>query len=267
MSCSSAGPTLRWYRYDMASTLLHLVRAAALLAMTADAQAARPFGPGERIRWSVTYMKVQAGQAWAEVDRAEEGALVIRGGARNAPWYGRFYTIDDAVQSRWDPAGPGSALYITRFREGGFHQDQRMEIAADGIRVERSQRFDEGWRSWVDDYPGPGVAVEDPTTAFYRVRLLPLESGQRYEFPVFSGRETWPLRLVVDPREELETVLGVIPVIPVRVFTEHEGDLEQRGNIVLYLSDDERRVPVRAIMHTNFGPIRADLLSYTPTGE
>ncbi len=251
----------------MDSPLPPLACAAALWAMAARAQAAPPFGPGERIRWSVTYMKVQAGHAWAEVDAEEGGGLAIRAGARNAPWYGRLYAIDDLVQSRWDPTGPGSTLYLTRFREGGFHQDQRMELGPAGVRVERSQRFDGGWRSWVDEYPGSGVAVEDPTTAFFRVRMLPLVSGQRYEFPVFSGRETWPLRLVVDPRQELDTVLGLIPVIPVRVFTEHEGDLEQRGNIVLFLSDDERRVPVRAILHTNFGPIRADLVSYTPPGE
>ena len=211
-------------------------------------------------------MKVKAGQAWAEVKAGDAGTLHIRGGAKNADWYGRFYTIDDLVRSQWDPSGPGSLSYTTRFREGSFHQDQVMDIAADGIRVERSQRFDTGWRSWVDEYPGPGGPVEDPTTAFFRLRLLPLVSGEVYSFPVFSGKETWELRVEVEPRTRLETALGELEVIPVRLFTKHQGDLEQKGRIVLYLSDDERRVPVRAILQTNVGPIRADIISYTPTG-
>ena len=251
----------------MKSRLLELGCTAAIAALPATAQAASPFGPGERIRWSVSYMKVQAGQAWAEVAPAPGGALLITGGARNAAWYGRIYTIDDEVRSLWNPAGPGSSSYVTRFREGGFHQDQRMEITPDGIRVERSQRFDDGWRSWTDSYPGPGLAVEDPTTAFFRVRLLPLVSGESYRFPVFSGRETWELRVEVQPRAMLETALGELSVIPVRVFTHHQGDLEQKGRITLYLSDDSRRIPVRAIMHTNVGPIRADIISYQPPGE
>lgn len=240
---------------------------AAAVALPAVVHGSTPFGPGERIRWTVSYMKVQAGQAWVEVDEAPGGAMLIVGGARNATWYGRFYTIDDEVRSLWNPSGPGSSSYTTRFREGGFHQDQRMVIRPDGIQVERSQRFDEGWRSWVDSYPGPGVAVEDPTTAFFRVRLLPLVSGESYRFPVFSGRETWELRVEVQPRTRLETTLGELAVIPVRVFTLHQGDLEQKGRITLYLSDDSRRIPVRAIMHTNVGPIRADIISYQPAGE
>ncbi len=248
-------------------TVRRLACTAALAALPGAAQAALPFGPGERVRWSVTYMKVKAGQAWVSVDRQDDGLLSIVGGARNASWYGRFYTIDDEVRSSWDPRGPGSRRYVTRFREGGFHQDQRIEIAPDGIRVERSQRFDDGWKDWVEDYEGPGRAVEDPTTAFFRIRLLPLVSGESYRFPVFSGRETWELRVDVEPRQSLKTALGELQVIPVQIFTQHQGDLEQRGRIVLYLSDDSRRIPVRAIMHTNVGPIRADIISYQPPSE
>ena len=212
-------------------------------------------------------MKVRAGHAWAEVGQGDDGALLITGGVRNAHWYARFYTIDDWVQSRWDPLALGSSRYLTRFREGDFHQDQHVEIASDAIRVERSQRFSEGWREWVDDYPGPGRAVEDPTTAFFRIRLLPLTSGESYRFPVFSGRETWELRVEVGRRRTLDTALGELRVIPVRVFTRHQGDLEQKGRIELFLSDDSRRIPVRAIMHTNVGPIRADITSYEPPKE
>jgi hypothetical protein len=99
-----------------------------LATLPALADAAQPFGPGERIRWSVSYMKVRAGEAWAEVSAGAGGELLISGGARNADWYGRIYTIDDRVDSRWDPLGPGSREYRTRFREGGFHQDQLMRI-------------------------------------------------------------------------------------------------------------------------------------------
>jgi len=251
----------------MKTRISRLSCTAVLAALPAASEGAPPFGPGECIRWAVSYMRVRAGHAWAEVAEGEDGALRITGGARNADWYARIYTLDDQVQSLWDPAGPGSKRYITRFREGGFHQDQDMTIAAEGVTVERSQRFSEGWRSWSDDYPGPGMAVEDPTTAFFRVRLLPLVSGESYHFAVFSGRETWQLRVEVEPRMMLETALGELRVIPVQVFTEHQGDLEQKGRIVLYLSDDSRRIPVRAIMQTNVGAIRADITTYQPPGE
>jgi len=223
-----------------------------------------PFGPGERVSWDLRYLGLRAGSAWAEVAAGEGGRFVFTGGADNAPWYAAVYSIHDHIESLWDPAGPGSVRYTTRFREGGFHQDQRMEIAADGVVVAREQRFEEGWRRWEDRYPGAGGPVEDPQSAFYRLRLLPLVPGERYRFPVFSGRETWQIEVLVEPRQTLESALGTVPVLPVRLFTRHHGVLEQRGRIVVYLTDDVRRVPVRAILHTNFGAIHADLTSWTP---
>jgi hypothetical protein len=248
----------------MASRLPAITLGAALASLPVEAGTALPFGPGERIRWAVSAMGVRAGEAWVEVSAGDGDALIIGGGARNAAWYGRFYTIDDRVRSCWSPEGPGSRAYTTRFREGGFHQDQHMEIGEEAIVVERGQRFSEGWREWTDRYDGPGGPVEDPTSAFFRIRLLPLDSGEHYSFQVFSGRETWELRVRVEPRERLVTALGELWVIPVQLFTRHQGDLEQRGRIVLYLTDDSRRIPVRAIMHTNVGAIRADITSYEP---
>jgi hypothetical protein len=141
-----------------------------------------------------------------------------------------------------------------------------MDLAPGEVVVARNQRFADGWRAWEDRYPGPGRPVEDPQSAFYRLRLLALTPGERYRFPVFSGRETWDLEVLVEPRETLETALGTLAVLPVRLFTRHHGDLEQRGRIVVYLTDDVHRVPVRAILHTNFGAIHADLTAWTPPG-
>jgi hypothetical protein len=249
----------------MPTSLPALALAVGLAAAAAPESGPLPFGPGERLGWELRYLGVLAGFAWAEVEDAGDGRVILRGGARNAPWYAAIYTLDDLVESLWDPAAPGSSRYVTRFREGGFHQDQRMEIAPDEVRVARRQRFHEGWREWEDRYPGPARPVEDPQSAFYRLRTLPLVPGERYRFPVFSGRETWDLDLVVEPPEVLRTALGERRVLPVRLFTRHHGDLEQRGRIVVYVTDDARRLPVRAVLHTNFGAVRADLTTCEPT--
>lgn len=249
----------------MIRALPALAFAAGLCAAPARAEAPLPFGPGERIRWELRYLGVLAGFAWAEVEDAGGGLVRLRGGASNAAWYAAIYTLDDLVESLWDPAGPGSLRYVTRFREGGFHQDQRMEIRAEGVRVARRQRFAEGWREWEDSYPGPGRPVEDPQSAFYRLRLLPLVPGERYRFPVFSGRETWDLDVLVEQPEQIATALGERRVLPVRLFTRHRGQLEQRGRIEVYLTDDPRRLPVRAVLHTNFGAVRADLTTCEPS--
>lgn len=224
---------------------------------------------GERVTWSIRYAGVAAGTAWAEASAGPDGKLIIEGGAENAPWYGKLYNIDDFVRSTSVPTG-GSQRYQTRFREGGFHQDQDMRLGADSFEVWRHQRIDGEWREWTDSYDAhPGA--EDPISAVTRIRLLddddlaPTVMGAGWTFPVFSGQKTWPLIVrVIDHELVTNDVLGTVPVRVVELRTEHEGMLEQRGRFRIWLTDDDRRIPVKMVVKTNFGAIRAELVAYTP---
>lgn len=247
----------------------HRSAAAALIASSlggASATAGRvadpPDGPaflGEFLRWEVSYLGVTGGFAEARTGPGEDGALITTGSVQNAPWYDSVYTIDDRIQSTWAPEG-GSRAYDTWFREGRFEQDQHMRLTADGITVDRRQRGDSGWREWSNAYPAhPGA--EDPVSAFFRMRMMDLDTTIR--FPVFSGRHTWTLEVVPRDREHLpDTPLGPVDTRVVELRTAHEGDLEQRGRFLLWLTDDARQVPVRMVVRTNVGPIRADLVEY-----
>ena len=46
--------------------------------------------------------------------------------------------------------------------------------------------------------------------------------------------------------------------------TQHRGDWEQRGRFLVYLTDDERRIPVRFLVRTSIGSIRATLVAHQP---
>jgi hypothetical protein len=218
---------------------------------------------GERMRWDISYAGMVAGQAWADA-KVDGGTLLLSGGAKNAEWYAPFYTIDDWVQSTWVP-GHGSLRYETRFREGHFHQDQDMHLAESGIEVARRQEKSEGWKEWTTSYPAaPGA--EDPVSAMYVLRSL--EGDGPWSFLVFSGKKAWPLSVVPVERETIDTIFGKqTPVRVVELKTLHEGDVEQRGRFFVSLTDDERRIPVKVVIKTSIGPIKAELVSYqAPTG-
>ena len=251
--------------------------AAALLALSLGADptaagAAVPAAPvssapaafeGEYLRWEIKYLGVTGGFAEAWTEAGEDGQLVTTGIAQNAPWYAKVYTLDDRVRSTWAPTG-GSSAYDTWFREGRFQQDQEMRLSGDGIHVGRRQLGDEGWREWSNDYPAhPGA--EDPVSAFFRLRMLDLSATQR--FPVFSGKHVWTLEVVPRERERLKgSALGPVDTRVVELRTAHEGDLEQRGRFLLWVTDDARQVPVRMVVKTNVGNIRADLVAYEAPG-
>lgn len=202
------------------------------------------FGPGERLAWTVTWMGIEAGEVTATVAEAGD-AWAIEVASRSARWLEPLYPIDDRLVSVWDPA-TGSRAYTTRFREGRFHQDQRMRFGPDAIVVWRNQRFDDGWRAWEDRYDAaPGV--EDPVSALYRLRAAPLAEETR--FPVFSGRQAIEVVARLGERE----AVGGVPAWPIEVTTEHRGDV--RGRLRVWLSDDAARVPLRAVVETRAGDV------------
>lgn len=224
---------------------------------------------GEKVTWQIRYAGVNAGTAWAASSVGDDGHLVIEGGAANAPWYGGLYSIDDWVRSTWDPDG-GSVRYETRFREGGFHQDQDMRLEPGGIEIWRKQRVDGEWKEWTRSLdPSPGA--EDPISAVQRLRSLSLdeqvqtELGPGWRFPIFSGDRTWPLIVTSTPDGSFDSdVLGEVPVRMLELHTRHEGQLEQKGRFRIWLTDDERAIPVKMVVKSNFGAIKATLLAYEP---
>ncbi len=225
----------------------------------------------ETVTWAIRYNGVTAGTAWARSEPTADGQVQIEGGAKNAPWYGSIYSIDDWVRSTALSTG-GSQRYETRFREGGFQQDQDMRLAGSPFEVWRKQLIKGEWKEWTREYPAhPGA--EDPISAILRLRLLKDEDraatpfGEGWTFPVFSGDKTWPLFVQHIGSEAVEVEgMGTVQARILELRTEHKGLLEQRGRFRIWLSEDERRLPVKMVVKSNYGPIRADLIGYQGDG-
>lgn len=217
--------------------------------LVALAQAA-PIEVGERLEWKVEWMGMQAGIAWAELRPDGEGYR-IEAGCDTSGMVERLYPVHDRLVSRWSP-GEGSRSYTTRFREGGFQQDQVMSFAETGFSVKRTQLYKDGWRTKEDHYDAV-QGVEDPVSAFYRLRTYDLLTSATASFPLFTGRRT--VSLVATAQER--TVLAGQNALKVDVATQHEGDLQ--GRFVVYISADEDRIPLQVVVQTKAGPVYATL--------
>lgn len=222
-----------------------------LLAVLLGNAHAGPVAPGERLEWAVTWMGIAAGTAWSTAATAAEG-LRFEAGCTSAPWLASLYPVDDRLISTWRP-GAGSSRYVTRFREGDFQQDTDAHLAGTPIVVARAQRFDDGWRSW-EETRAAAPGVEDPVSAFYRLREEAGPVGERVRFEVWTGRKPAWVQVWTAAAE----VVDGAPALRVEVLAEHGGgDLEAK--MTVWLSDDADRVPIVAEVRTRAGPVRAAL--------
>jgi len=91
----------------------------------------------------------------------------------------------------------------------------------------------------------PEVDVLDRMSMLYELRNRSLLPGQVVELPVSDGKELAAYRILVEAREAIDFFNRSVPALRLRltpVF--HKGD--DRGYAVrVWLSDDERRIPLR----------------------
>ncbi len=234
------------------------LRSIVMFALLVSAALAAPIVHGERLEWAVSWMGIDAGSAWSTT--SESGpAWIFEAGARSAGWLVSLYPIDDLLRSEWT-AGLGSARYFTRFREGRFQQDQDNRFGADAVVVSRTQLRDEVWQPSESRYAAaPGV--EDPVSAFYRIREEAGPVGERTRWTVWTGKNAIPM---IVHTAAAEAYAGQA-ALRVEVLADHDTD-DVEPKLTVWLTDDAARVPLAAVLHTRAGAVKATLVERTVGG-
>jgi hypothetical protein len=199
---------------------------------------AHPFRGGESLRFSVQYGFINAGSAWLEVQNAVgptgQPAFTLVARAESNGFFSRFYKVRNRIESLWDRAGHFSWRYTEDRHEGKY-------------RAQSQVRFDpqrhEAIYSDGQSYPVP-PSVQDALSSFYFTRLQPLPLGGSVVFDYHASRRSQPLEVRVLGREKIETPAGKFNCVAVEPILKAGGIFKNKGRLVIWLTDDERRMPV-----------------------
>lgn len=244
--------------------------AAALLALASSAEpAALPFGPGERVTLKITYARLLAGRATASVEAADvDGRPALRfvADARSQgffAWLFRF-RVNDHTTATWDPASGCSLSIEKRLREGRHERDQRVRFdPATGIATVVDPRI-------AQDRFELEPCTLDVLSAFFVTRLRGVPEHGELELPVFDNGKRYRLAVRYLERERLDLPPPFGKKAPTMVveplLVEGSGLFVKEGRLRIWLSDDERRVPVRMRSKVAVGSVSADLEAYEPGG-
>ena len=230
------------------------------------AGAALPFGPGESLSFRITYAHLLAGRARVTVSDVEHGgrsALELVATARSEgffAWLFRFRVRDRTI-AIWDPASGCSLRIEKTLREGKASRDQEVD-------------FDPAGRATVRDKKIPQTAFEtepcslDILSALFVARRRGVTRDRPLELPVFDNGKRFRLRIdyVESERLDLPPPFGKnTPVVVVEPrLVEGTGLFvkEKGARLKIWLTDDERRVPVRMRSKVAVGSVSADLEEY-----
>lgn len=217
-----------------------------------------PFRPGESLRFSVQYGVIKAGSAWLEVPQVRDWqghevyTLVAR--AESNAFFSRFYKVRNKIESYWDRDGLFSRRYAEDRREGG--NKTKSEIVFDHARHEAV--YSNG-----KSYPIP-PQVQDALSSFYYTRFQPLPLGGSVVFDYHASRKSQPLQVKVLGRERIETPAGTFDCVAIEPIMKAGGIFKNSGRLVIWITEDERRMPVLMRSKVAIGSISVVLQEVKP---
>ncbi|BDV41802.1 hypothetical protein GURASL_07250 [Geotalea uraniireducens] len=212
----------------------------------------------EVLTYELTWTGIPVGVASQEI--FDDGAnRRIVSTARSNDWLSVFFPVEDPIESRYNPHEgqfPGQVRhYRLQTREGRHHRDREIEfLPAQGIARFRDNLS--GEQAAVAIPPG----TIDVYGSFYLVRYLPLEVGVSHFVEILDSKRQRRIEVRVLRKERLKTVLGDVETIVIQPLVKSEGVFEGKGSVLIWLTDDSRRVPVRARTKVTVGSVTATLV-------
>jgi len=110
--------------------------------------------------------------------------------------------------------------------------------------------------------------VHDMVSGIYALRMMPLATGKVFEITVSDSGLVYKVPVRVTRREIQKTVLG--KVMCFRVEPEVFGVnrlIEQEGSMIIWITDDARRIPVRSQIKSDVGKIEVKLQKVSNTAK
>jgi hypothetical protein len=238
-------------------------------AMPTPTASSLPFAAGERLAFKMTYARLLAGRAEIAVQPGVyEGrpvfhlSLDVRSEGFFA-WLFR-YKVDDHTVATWDPATGCSFGIEKHLREGRAIRDQvvRFDPVAGIATVED--------RKIAQKVFQVGPCALDVFSAFFVARLRGLSHDGQLTVRVFDNGKLYdlPFRPIGYERLDLPPPLGrqVMTQVAEPVVPPGSGLFTQEGRLLVWVTADARRIPVRVRSKVPVGSVSGDLESYTPPG-
>ncbi|HEX9023559.1 MAG TPA: DUF3108 domain-containing protein [Geobacteraceae bacterium] len=212
----------------------------------------------EKLTYDLTWTGIKGGTATQEV--IDEGNKVrVVSTARSADWISVFFPVEDRVESVLTKVAPPHI---------GLPQYYRMKIREGSHRRDKEIIFDQKEKKaeYIDHLGGMKLTLPilentyDFYSGFYYLRTLKLEVGKPVYINIFDSMKMWNVEVLVLKKEKLKTILGEVNTVQVRPLVKSEGIFQRKGTIDIWLTDDERRIPVKMKTKVTIGSITATLV-------
>jgi len=232
-----------------------LVYSLLILLLAASPSCAEPKIP-EKLIFSLSWTGIPVGVATQEIVDAGEVRKIFST-ARSNDWLSTFFPVDDRTESLLEKSGefPGRSRNIKMlFKEGSRVRDREITFNP----ATKTAHFFDRIKNERQNIPLEADTF-DIYSSFYYVRHQRLEPGKSVYINVLDSKKLHRIEVRVLRRERIKVPAGEFNTIVIEPLVKPVGVFEGKRGAYIWLSDDSRRIPVKAQTKVTVGSVTAVL--------
>jgi len=226
-----------------------------------------PFGSGEKLTFELKWARVPAGQATLEVKPVKQvngkDAYHFRLTARSNRFVDAFYKVRDRIDGYTDMDISRSVFYAKRQREGKTKKNVTVRFDWDSQTAQYREFIKGSKKKPIALMPG----AFDPLSVFYHMRKQSVQVGAVLQRPITDGKKCIVGKAKILRREKITVPAGEFDTFLIVPDIKHVGGVfkkSKNAKIELWVSADQRRLPVKIRSEVIVGSFTGELLGYSP---
>ncbi len=224
----------------------------------------KAFKVGEKLTFKIRYGFIKAGEAVMQVkDTLRMNGIPVyhlQTTARSVPAFDWIFKVRDEVNSYVTVNGFYSLRFEKKLREGGYKVDLIVDYNhEDSLAHVRFFRYDRDDKNQDFKVKIPPY-INDILSSFYYVRNKTLKVGQSFYLQNHEKEKVYNLEIKIHRKETLEVDAGTFRCLVVEPMLKGEGIFKQEGRLLVWLTDDEYKIPVQMTSEVLVGHITTELI-------
>lgn len=237
----------------------YFIVSAFLFFMFFYAQAAMSFNMPEKLQYDLIWTGIKAGDAALEM-RDDGSHIQFISTASSAKWVSVFYHVEDMAVSilKKEPYNGFAATpqnYRVTLKEGRHRRDKELIFAHSIRKVTYINHLKNETKEF-----DISNSTFDPLSSLYYIRKLSLEVGKSVFIDIFDSKKLYKAEVQVLKKETIKTPAGKFKTILIRPILQTEGIFSRKGDMLIWLSDDEKKIPVMLKAKVPVGSVKAVLV-------
>ncbi len=209
----------------------------------------------ESIFYDISWMGIHVGKASFEA-KQDKGIITIVSKVNSTPVISRLYKVEDYARSEIINGKPTN--FKIKQHEGRYRSNKETIFDINSNKIIYLNHL----KGEKHEHIATTNIFWDIISGFYLVRNFPFEVGKTFYINIFDSNKFYNAEVKVIGKEKIKiSDKWKTDTILIKPVLQSEGLFKKKGDILIWISDDEHRIPVKVETSVSIGKVTAKIKS------